>query len=637
MSMTTPKPLPPQAAPALPQAEERATDHPSGRTTGLADDGDHELSVVERSQARLVVDVHPGSLSEDAILTAAYSRAEDCFVVLGRGPGGALRVRMEPKAAGWDPELALATFRAELALRGAEVAAQEARRGQLAEVVREAVTGLAPETPSEQIALPFHYRQVGEDVLVSNDLGDWRFLSQPEFQRFVRGEVRPGEPLWDALASKGLVGGKLLRKEAVANAAQRLAWVGQGPHLHIIVVTLRCDHTCRYCHASRVPMSRSDRDMTPEVAERVVDTIFESPSGFVTIEFQGGEPLANYPVVQHIIEYAENKNKLYDKKLTFALVTNMSLMTEDKLDFLVEHKVEISTSLDGPKELHNYNRLLGRGDSWAQAVDWIRKINTRYREMGLDPHLYRVEAINTTTKASLPRWKEIIDTYLDVGCRSLFLRALNPFGFATATAKQIGYSMEAWLDYYRQSLDYIVQLNRDGTDVLERNAAIFLTKMLTGHDPNFLDIRSPCGAGIGQVAYNWDGSVYTCDEGRMVAEMGDDLFKMGTVTQQRWPELIRAEPVRALAMASTLDGQPGCATCVYKAYCGSCPVHNYSEQGSLAGRMGESSWCQKHMGIMDHLFGLLRQGQDDGELQHILERWTLERPRTHFVQECAAH
>jgi hypothetical protein len=30
-----------------------------------------------------------------------------------------------------------------------------------------------------------------------------------------------------------------------------------------------------------------------------------------------------------------------------------------------------------------------------------------------------------------------------------------------------------------------------------------------------LELRSPCGAGIGQLLYNYDGKVYTCDEGRI--------------------------------------------------------------------------------------------------------------------------
>ena len=48
-------------------------------------------------------------------------------------------------------------------------------------------------------------------------------------------------------------------------------------------------------------------------------------------------------------------------------------------------------------------------------------------------------------------------------------------------------------------------------------------------DPNYLDIRSPCGAGIGQIAYSYDGKIYTCDEGRMLGGMGDDIFCIGNV------------------------------------------------------------------------------------------------------------
>ncbi len=46
--------------------------------------------------------------------------------------------------------------------------------------------------------------------------------------------------------------------------------------------------------------------------------------------------------------------------------------------------------------------------------------------------------------------------------------------------------------------DYMIDLNKRGVEILERFAAIFLTKILGGEDPNFLDIRSPCGAGTGQ-------------------------------------------------------------------------------------------------------------------------------------------
>jgi hypothetical protein len=52
------------------------------------------------------------------------------------------------------------------------------------------------------------------------------------------------------------------------------------------------------------------------------------------------------------------------------------------------------------------------------------------------------------------------------------------------------------VDFYKKSMDYIIELNKSGTKFLEMQSLIFLTKMLTPIDPNFLDNRSPCGAGI---------------------------------------------------------------------------------------------------------------------------------------------
>jgi radical SAM protein with 4Fe4S-binding SPASM domain len=177
-------------------------------------------------------------------------------------------------------------------------------------------------------------------------------------------------------------------------------------------------------------------------------------------------------------------------------------------------------------------------------------------------------------------------------------------------------------------------------EILERFAAIFLTKILGGLDPNFLDIRSPCGAGIGQIAYNYDGKVFTCDEGRMLHEMGDSTFLLGdvspsgdTTARSNYRDMMTHETVRALAIASNLDAQPDCVNCTYQPYCGVCPVHNHKTQGSIFGRMRESSLCAVHKGIQDYLFSKI--GGGDPETLEILQRWTTVRDRTHFLQTCA--
>jgi len=51
-------------------------------------------------------------------------------------------------------------------------------------------------------------------------------------------------------------------------------------------------------------------------------------------------------VVKYVIEYAREKNKQYDLVLDFAVVTNLSLMNDEMLDFLIAEDISISTSLD---------------------------------------------------------------------------------------------------------------------------------------------------------------------------------------------------------------------------------------------------------------------------------------------------
>lgn len=476
--------------------------------------------------------------------------------------------------------------------------------------------------------VPFRFRHLGGEVLLTSYFGDWIFVSQDEFKALYRGELPPA--LEPRLAAKNFLADKVdrtLLREKVLAKRRFLDW---GPILHAMVVTLRCNETCVYCHASRADMDRVDTDMSKEVAEKSVDLALRSTAPRITIEFQGGEPLANFPVVKHIIEYALERNKAYAKELEFTMVSNLGLMTEEKLDYLVRNKVQICTSIDGPEKVHIKQRVLAGGNSYREAARWIKIINERYIAMGLDPVLYHVEALLTTTRAALEIPKEIVDTYVELGCRSIFLRPLDPFGFAGRTHDKIEYDRQKYLEFYRTAVDYILQLNAQGTQVLERFACIFLTKILTGDDPNFLDIRNPGGAAIGQVAYSYDGSIYTSDEGRMLAATGDETFKIGNVFESSYRDLMTHETVRAMIVASTLEAQPDCVNCTYNTFCGAKPEHNYRTQGSIHGRMRESHICSVHKGIQDYLFDKLRE--DDPAVVNVFRRWTTVRERTHFLQ-----
>ena len=186
--------------------------------------------------------------------------------------------------------------------------------------------------------------------------------------------------------------------------------------------------------------------------------------------------------------------------MMISLVSNLTLLDDAKLDFLVSRKVGLCTSIDGPEALHNANR----GGGYRKTVSRLKKVIRRY---SLEFDRYNPAALTTVTRASLSRARDIVDTYASLGFGSIHLRPLNPVGFAAPVIRDIGYSPEAFLEFYEEALDYIIDLNKKGTLFVDRAAWIFLMKMFGAYDPNFLDLRSPCGAGIGQIAYHYNGGV----------------------------------------------------------------------------------------------------------------------------------
>ena len=490
------------------------------------------------------------------------------------------------------------------------------------------LTSLAPGVKTDAKGLgPFNFRDFGDWVLVTNDWGRWLMLDKKDFERFVAGKVKPEEALGVELSSRGFLRDKMDFGDLAASFVKQTSFRHiSGPSLHMIVVTLRCNQKCRYCHSSVVEPHRTDTDMDLETAKKTVDFIFATPNPSICIEFQGGEPLLNWPVVKFITQYAQAKAKATGRRLIMALVNNFTLMTDEKLQFLIDHGVSICTSLDGPADLHNKNRpFLGEGGAQEKVVSWVRKIMARVDSEGRKTYL--PSALMTTTKYSLTRGKEIVDLYAELGMDQVFLRPLSPIGYAKRVWPEIGYEPSDFLKFYEDTLDYVLDLNRTGKGtIMERNALVLLTKIVKGEDPGFMDLRWPSGAVLGCLAYNYDGRVFVSDEGRMVDHQGDAIFQVGTVTDA-WETVLDHPTARACASSSNLETQPMCGQCAYKTWCGVEPVFHYEMQRTIAGRMPDSPWCRVHMGVFDILMKRLR----DPKTRAVFDSW-LERDQCRWQE-----
>jgi uncharacterized protein len=89
-----------------------------------------------------------------------------------------------------------------------------------------------------------------------------------------------------------------------------MAYLREPTPLHIFVVTLRCEHSCPYCQVSRQSTDRSKFDMSEETAGHALKIAFQSPSKRIKIEFQGGEPLLNFPLITKIVSEARSLAQL---------------------------------------------------------------------------------------------------------------------------------------------------------------------------------------------------------------------------------------------------------------------------------------------------------------------------------------
>ncbi len=462
--------------------------------------------------------------------------------------------------------------------------------------------------------LPLRFERLDADrCLATNVVGDALLLSRPELERLVSLDLAPGDGLYERAFEKLLVCGKGQRAPLQLLALRlrsRMAFLRDPTPLHIFVVTLRCEHSCPYCQVSRRSVDRERFDMSEETATRAVRVALSAPSPRIKIEFQGGEPLLNFPLIRQIVETAR-QDAPASKTLEFVIATNLALLTDEHLAFCRENSILLSTSLDGPADLHNRNRPRPGGNSHQLAVEGIRRAQTA---LGPD----RVGALMTTTEASLERVEDIVDEYMRLDLDGIFLRPLSPYGFAIKTKQFDKYGARDWFRFYERGLRYILKINRAGRHFPEFYATILLQRMLSDVPTGYVDLRSPAGIGLGALVYNYDGKVFASDEGRMLAEMGDRTFELGDLVTADYTSLILSDRLLELVGGSLSQCSPECATCAYEPYCGSDPVYHHATQGDRVGIKPLSEFCARQKSVLRLLIEILEDSPADAA---ILRRW----------------
>lgn len=145
----------------------------------------------------------------------------------------------------------------------------------------------------------------------------------------------------------------------------------------IIDLTNQCNMRCHYCVFSgkyKHERTHNDREISRECAIKAVDYFMKNSSkkGTPFVTFYGGEPFLKFELFKDIVDHV----KSYKKSVHFSLTTNGTLLSREEIRrFLIENKISINVSLDGPKLIHDRHRVMRNGEgSFDQIMENLRLI-----------------------------------------------------------------------------------------------------------------------------------------------------------------------------------------------------------------------------------------------------------------------
>lgn len=465
--------------------------------------------------------------------------------------------------------------------------------------------------------LPFKFHRItAEKEVLVNEIGDFLVVPAGTSALIVERKINreEHEELYGDLIANFFISEEpipVLAEILATRYRTKKSFLDYFTSLHIFVISLRCEHTCHYCQVSRVTADKSLYDMSREHIDAGIQIMMQSPNPHLTMEFQGGEALLAFENIVYAVKRAQQEALIRNKMVTFVICTNLAPLTEEMIAYFKQNNILISTSLDGPEFIHNKNRHKPHGNSYQLAVDGINKCR---KELGEE----NISALLTTSTLSLQYPNEIVDEYVNLGFRNIFLRPISPYGFAKRNDKKNGYETSRFLDFYKKALNRILQHNLNGYFIREDYACIILKKMTTPFPVGYVDLQSPAGLINNVIVFNYDGKIYASDESRMLAEMNDFTFQLGTLESSTYKDIFYGRKSIELSDVFLNEALPGCADCAFQAYCGADPVFNYATQGDIWGHRPTSTFCQRNMEIIRYLIELMDSNK---RIEKIFRTW----------------
>ena len=313
----------------------------------------------------------------------------------------------------------------------------------------------------------------------------------------------------------------------------------------MLMVTHACNLNCSYCYEPYKKNAYMSLDLAKEIILREAQFVKESDQfDELQIDFMGGEPFMNFPLIKAIVEWLETG--VIDIPWICFATTNGTLLTDEIKAWLREHKtgINLGASYDGTVQMQSTNR----------GTDKHNIDLNFFRELWPHQPLHM-----TISKETLPTLAEGV---LDIQGKGYMVEAV--------LAQGVDWTIDDAL-MYREQLCTLKDAYLKNIMLTPFNR---LTRFVSTYDSSDTEkIQEKwCGTGKGMATYDIDGKKYGC-------HMFTPLVCGG--------KALLADAVEWDSPESNADDY--CKSCVLRGFCPTCPGFNYKYRGSLAER--DKKWC----------------------------------------------
>lgn len=330
----------------------------------------------------------------------------------------------------------------------------------------------------------------------------------------------------------------------------------------VLNVNTGCNLSCTYCYKEDLDTPSAGKKMGFDTARDSIEMLLrESPDEpRYNVVFFGGEPLSNRPLIEAVVDYCEKRFAELGKQVDFVMTTNGTLLTNDVIDWLNAHRFGLSISMDGPKAIHDRNRLTVGGHGTYETVR--RKAERLLSRYTARPVGARVTLTHGTTDV-VRIWDHLFNElgFAEVGFAPVTSGDISTFNLT-------GEELVEVFDGFKQLGRRYLAAALEGRNTGFSNLHQLITDLHQGHKKSL-----PCGAGLKMLAVDHKGELNLCHR-----FTGSSLETFGNVRDG-----VRREALGDFLSQRLDRSETGCASCRIRNLCsGGCYHESYARYGDPA-------------------------------------------------------